>query len=387
MRVGVVTFSVSRMAGGMFESVRSLHQALSQHTTTEVFSISDAHTSEDVNVWEPLPVRICDSTFPHSLRYSPKLSGDLAEFMPDVVHVHGLWQGPSIAALKWHKSTSQPYIVSPRGMLDPWALNHSRWKKRIAGFAFENCHLRSAKCIHALCESEAQSIRRYGLTNPIAVIPNGVHLRCGDEKARHGTTVRRQSDGRRKLLFLGRIHPKKGIKELLKAWSTIPATLRSDWSLLVAGWDDGGYLPELLNQVQQLRIEKSVQFVGPKYGDSKSAIFEAADAFILPSFSEGLPMAVLEAWSFGLPVVMTSHCNLPEGFTNGAAFEIVNSNNREMTNGLESFLKLSDSQLNAMGDAGRRLVESKFTWESISDAFVEVYKWIAGEGERPSCVR
>lgn len=371
MNVSVLT-TCSRKAGGLFYSVRWLSKALANEgCNMAVFSPGDEYTEADLGVWEPLPVEV-DSSF-GSLQFSPQLRRKLAARNADLVHLHGIWMDNQWAAAQWQTKTGHPVVVSPRGMLDPWALRNSAWKKKLAGMLFANKALREATCIHALCRSEVESIRAYGLSNPVALVPNAVELPVLNQ--------REPSGAERSLLFLGRLHPKKGVAELLKAWPGF----NGGWKLVVAGWDDGGHEAGLRELAVELGVEGQVEFVGATFGEAKERLFRNVDAFVLPSFSEGLPMSVLEAWSYGLPVVMTEFCNLPEGFDAGAAIR-VKPNAESIGVGLEMLASMKDQDLSAMGAAGRALVEEKFTWPKVAADMRRVYEWCIGGGQPPECM-
>jgi poly(glycerol-phosphate) alpha-glucosyltransferase len=262
-------------------------------------------------------------------------------------------------------------------MLDPWTLQRSRWKKQLVARWFENEHLRRATCLRALNKNEAKAFRAYGLRNPIAVVPNGVDLPPDTAPA---------SSSSRTILFLGRIDAKKGIADLLHAWQRVAADpSAAEWRLQVTGWGDPGYVAAMQRLATELEIESSVTFSGPLFNDAKAAAFRDAAAFILPSFSEGLPMAVLEAWSHRLPVLMTRECNLPEGFATGAAREVTLEPG-EMSRALLDFMEAPESQRRTVGIAGRRLVERRFTWDRVAAKMHEVYAWVLGGGPPPSSV-
>ena len=189
--------------------------------------------------------------------------------------------------------------------------------------------------------------------------------------------------GRRIMLFLGRIHPKKGLMNLLQAWARLPAD--AAWQLVVAGWDQGGHQQELETFAAAHGLRDRVTFVGPLHGPVKAAAYANANAFILPSFSEGLPMTVLEAWAHGLPVLMTPACNLPEGFAEGAAAEI-STDPEMMARSLLRFMSAGDHERAAFGLHGRALAENRFNWTRIAGEMLSVYRWVAGAGPRPACV-
>jgi len=270
-------------------------------------------------------------------------------------------------------------------MLDPWAVNNASWKKRIAGALFEKQNLASARCLHALNISEAGSMRDFGLTNPIAVIPNGTDIPIDSDAAPPDWWP-----GGKVLLFIGRIHPKKGVAELIEAYAHFlraAPKYAASWRLVIAGWDDGGYEAALRGSVARHGLTDQVIFPGPIYGNQKDAALRHATAFVLPSYSEGMPMSVLEAWAYRLPVLMTDACNLPEGFAVGAAARVT-QDPAELAKQLTSLLASDSSNaLGEMGLRGRTLVEAHFGWEEIARRHAEVYAWMAlGRGDPPSDV-
>jgi poly(glycerol-phosphate) alpha-glucosyltransferase len=273
-------------------------------------------------------------------------------------------------------------------MLDPWAVKNSAWKKKIVGFLYENKHLRQAACIHALCMSEYEAVRAFGLKNPVAVIPNGVDLPELEEKHPEVDWFQNIKDGKKVLLFLGRLHPKKGLVNLLHGWAKaekLAPGKTKPWQLVIAGWEQGGHRAELERLAADLGVEHDVHCIGPQFDEQKQATLARADAFVLPSLSEGLPMAVLEAWSYGLPVVMTRQCNLPEGFACGAALETEPEPDRIAESLLDLF-SMSDTERTAMGRQGRELVKENYSWDRIGHEMAAVYKWMLGGGVAPSCV-
>ena len=410
MKVAMTTGSLSRNAGGLFESVRAMGKGLSElGMGVSVYGLRDQNWERDEEAWAPLSARAFSFVGPRALAWSPDMDATLGEALPDLIALQGLWQYSSIATRRQWRRNGTPYVISPRGMLDKWALANSRWKKVLAAFVFENAVLRDAACLHALCESEADAMRAYGLRQRIEVVPNGVEL--------VDLLTTEHTERRRMLLFLGRIHPKKGLVGALRAWAELrnsPSTIRdsAEWQFVIAGWDQGGHEAELKALSGELGLkvftfqssvlsgldddlklnscklktpspeaeDADVLFFGPAFGEEKDALLRSADAFILPSFSEGLPMSVLEAWSYGLPVVMTPECNLPEGFAKQAALEIRSGEGSfqgadfSFQQGLRTLLEMSDRERAEMGGRGRRLVEEKFTWQKVAAQMKELYE-------------
>lgn len=380
MKVAVVAPSLSRKAGGLFFSVRGLTQSMMPfgvHNT--VYGFHDEYSMEDLDAWKPLCVRAFARRGPVFFPIAHTMKKAVLESTFDILHSHGLWLYPSFVASAAQRKLRIPYVVSPHGMLEPWAIQFSWWKKKMAACLYENRHLRTASCVHALCESEYRSIRAYGLTNPVAIIPNGVDLPENIPAQREHSTQK----GKKQLLFLARIHPKKGLSELIQAWAMDkPRT----WELLIAGWDDGGHECNLIRMVADRDMADSVHFIGPVFGSAKDRVLRSADAFILPSHSEGFPLSVLEAWSYALPVIMTTQCNIPDGFRENAAIEI-QPEVHSIRNGLDSLFSMSDSDRKTLGLQGRRLVETNYAWPKLALQMIEVYRWCLGRTSEPDCMR
>jgi len=388
MRVGFLTPSVSRALGGIYEIERHLAKSLVRDTPAqvEVVGLEDEHTEQDLPEWHPLVPTVLPVIGPTNLGYSPQLGEVLDGWDIDLLHLHVLWRYTSYASLRWHRETGRPHLVTINGMLDPWAVNNARWKKRIAGWLYEHANLQEAACLQVNTEKEYRAVRDYGLDTPVAIVPNGVQLPDEDPPSSPPWTDQFSSDAN-VLLFLGRIHPKKGLRELLEAWARVHKHHggADDWVLAIIGWDDGGHQPDLEAYAQRAGLDASVFFLGPKFGADKEAAFHHADAFILPSYSEGLPMAVLEAWSYGLPVLKTSGCNLPEGFEEDAALQVAPAPDA-ISEGLSTLFAYTPQQREAMGRRGRALVERRFTWSSVAEQMYEVYRWVDGSANPPSCI-
>jgi glycosyltransferase involved in cell wall biosynthesis len=204
MRVGFLVSSVSREAGGLFQSVRGLAKAVaSTNANVQLFGFVTNRVllicrSGSRFLFRRF-VRNCVRGATPSQLLCAMLDADL-----DVLSVHDLWKYCSVASRRWHRQIGRPYVVHPHGMLESWAFRNAKGKKRIAALLYENEHLRRAACLRALSEAEAESIRAYGLRNPISVIPNGVDLPNLRE-----SNAKTQSENGKTFLYLGRLHPKK----------------------------------------------------------------------------------------------------------------------------------------------------------------------------------
>ncbi|OOY06989.1 MULTISPECIES: glycosyltransferase [unclassified Thioclava] len=292
-----------------------------------------------------------------------------------ILHVHGIWAPYLAAGQRTARRAGIPIVISPHGMLDPWALTQGKLKKRIALASYEGKNLANASCIHALNSAEADAVRNLLPAARIAVIPNGVSLpsvQRSDEKAD------------KVLLFLGRIHPKKGILDLVEGFS-LAGSFADGWRLIIAGWDDGGHRKDVEERVKALGLEDRISVPGPAFGKQKSQLLSNATAFALTSYSEGLPMSILEAWSYSLPVLMTPECNLSIGGPAGAAV-LCNAGPRAVANGLVKLFSMNHTARVRMGEAGRKLVEQQFSWPNITSQFESLYAWLNGVEEKPDFV-
>jgi glycosyltransferase involved in cell wall biosynthesis len=264
-------------------------------------------------------------------------------------------------------------------MLEPWAWGHHAWKKRPVWQLLERKNLASAALLHATSEQEAQSFRDRGLRVPIAIIPNGVELPGYDEP----NTGHCPTSSKRTLLFLSRIHPKKGLSMLLEAWAKVRP---SGWNLKIVGPDEGGHRKELEKQATSLGLADVVSFHDAVRGkDAKSALFREASLFVLPTHSENFGIAVAEAMAHGLPVITT----------HGAPWQLLETEQcgwwvpvsvAGLAAALDDATRQSPESLAEMGARGRAVVAERFGWDGIARQFIDCYRWLLGEGSKPDCV-
>lgn len=382
MRLFVLNLSLSRHGGGIFTVIKELYQSKiirkSIYSDINFSGYLDKYSSEDsklffgvVNNFK-VPIKGLNKIL-YSLELKKFLFREVSE--NDIIHLHSLWIYLSILSSNLQKMKNVRKVISTHGMLDEWALKNAGFKKQIALRLFEKKNLNTADCIHALCEQEYKDIRKIAPKTPVALIPNGIYLPLNEDKLSKNKT--------KTLLFISRIHPKKGLKNLLLAWSHLKP---SNWKLVITGPDENNHLEELLNLSSELGINDIVEFTGPKFGEEKEFLLKTSHAFILPSFSEGLPMSILEAWSYKLPVIMTPYCNLPDGYKYNAAIKI-EPNKDSIVQGLERLLSMSESEMSKVGNNGYELVKEKYTWDSVAEQMIQLYDWVAGKIKKPKFVR
>jgi len=304
-----------------------------------------------------------------SLDFARAIDRRIAEF--DVVHVHAVWNFPTWWTMRAARRAGVPYMVAPQGSFEPWALGQNRWGKRVYGGLTEIPLLRRATWLQALTTAEAAQFRRTGLEAPSVIVPNGIDPRMFDRPAPPLAQRFGLPEGARTLLFLSRLHPKKGLDVLAEAFARLVAT-RPEVTLVVAGHDAGsGYGDEFRSMIARHGIEARCRLLGEVKGADKFEILLGADAFVLPSRSEGLPVAAIEAMGAGLPVVITPGCNLPEVAEEGAGL-VVPLEPEALAGALEEVFA-NPARAREMGMRGRRLVRERFAWEVIARQLLGIY--------------
>lgn len=328
---------------------------------------------------------------PRFLFYSPQMeqeaAGELGQSF-DVIHQHGLWTGISRVSNRWCENAKGIKVISPHGFLQSWSLNSSKWKKKLAFYGYEKQNLTGATCLHATAAAEINDFRKFGLVNPIALIPNGISYDWIESQGNANLFKEKFRIPREKrmVLFLSRITPKKGILMLLKSLAIIK-NLLTDWIIVIAGTDEQNHRREIEKVILEYKLNDTVLLLGPLFGQDKRDAFEATDIFVLPSYSEGFPIIVLEALGAGVPVLTTKASPWEElvRFKCGWWSEI---NIDSLTHSLIDAISLSQPELEIMGKYGRDLVASRYTWERISQQIMVLYNWLAFQsGSQPEFLR
>lgn len=311
---------------------------------------------------------------PDALYFAPELKRMAKELVStaDIVHGHGLYVGTNFCFGVESRRQRKPLVYHPHGFLEPWILKRSRWKKRLVHWLFEDENFRYVRLWRALTQKEAGQIRELGIRAPIAVIPNGVDLNEFPPPADPAAAVETPlipglAKTRPRVLFLSRIHPKKGLDMLLPAWRGLEKE-RREWELVVAGPDDSGYAAQVQRLARALEIDAEVRFTGPVAGRARAALLYSADLFVLPSYSEGFSMAILEAMACGLPVLATRNCNFPQLTQCGAGWEC-DAESESVANALREALTASEAERKQRGSNARRLIDQRYAWPVVLKDF------------------
>lgn len=309
---------------------------------------------------------------------SPSMFKGLADAAQhiDIVHNHGLWLMPNIYASLAAKRHNRNLIISPHGMLSPWALGYSRFKKRAMWYAAQKWAINAANCLHATADIEYKELRELGLSAPVAIIPNGVDL----PRLSPNLVYR----PRRQLLFLARIHEIKGVDILLRAWSRLES-LFIDWDLCVTGPDNGGYLEKMKMLAYELRL-KRVRFTGPVLGTDKSTLFFSSDLYVLPTHSENFGLTVAEALAHGLPAITTKGAPW-QGLVEKGCGWWIDIEEDALVQALKEAMNTDPDKLLGMGKTGKEWIKNEFSWQSVGERMHITYEWLISSGKPPAWVR
>lgn len=289
---------------------------------------------------------------------------------PQVVHIHALWSPWLLTAYLWARLHRVPVVWSPHGMLTPWALSQRRLKKWLALWMYQWWGLRGATLLHVTAPSEEEDVRRLRLPNPVAEIPLGVVV---PERM-----PRRRAEPIRTALFLSRVHPKKGLFDLIEAWAALRP---KGWRLRIAGPSSGRHAEEVIARARAAGLgEQEVRYLGPVYGAEKDALFAMASVFVLPTYSENFGAVVLEALAQGCPVVTTRETpwRVLEEQRCGWWIEV---GVPALIQTLKRVFALSEKELLDCGKRGYVLARKSYSWSAIGLLSEDAYGRVLAKGE------
>lgn len=375
--------------GGPAVSVPKLAQGIAHHGfeswmfSLDYDNLGPMNTLEDIRSFS-VPTRPLNRFFrgesKRALLKLRKISKPVS-----VVHNHGIWMAPNRYARYAATAHDKPFVVSPRGMLSEWSLSYKSQKKLLAWHLYEKKNLEYADLFHATSQEEAEAIRRAGFSKtPIVVIPNGVDL---PEKSQTIPRSFLEKDypelkDKKWVLFLSRIHAKKGIDDLVWAWSQVAKEF-SDWHLILAGPDLTGYREHVQKLVLDLEIPRSVTMTGSLTGSKRLASLCNCEVLVLPSHNENFGLVVAEALSFSKPVITTRGTPWKE-LENSQSGWWIEKDPENLKCTLREALTLTHKAREQMGRRGYALVQEKYTWESMAKEMARAYRWLLNQGPPPA---
>ena len=308
------------------------------------------------------------------------VSGDIraiaASMGPDIVHDNGIWLPCNHKAAQAAKTSGAKLVVSTRGMLEPWCLSHHRIRKTVAWYLYQSRDLKTAAALHATSPAEVATIRNLGFTQPALQLPNGV-----TPPDSIPTPLQRSSSKR--LVFIGRIHPVKGLAHLLQAWNEVrPA----GWTLDLFGPVENGHDREINELISTHKLQESVSLKGALSNNDKWVELSSASAFVLPSFTENFGIVVAEALLAGTPVLTTTGTPWQDMTKHGCGWWET-PDVKGMSSGLKNLMACSDQALIEMGERGRQWMQEDFLWDRIGRNMLKSYEWLLTNDAQPDCIR
>lgn len=386
----VLTFitSISLKGGGPSRSVPMLAKGLAEvgvDVTLMTFRTEDmnTHALEGTNVklkvWEPgTPMKEIETFI-------------LAEGF-ELIQLQSMWAWSYHQVARLARKHGIPYIVTPRGMLEPWSLAQKKWKKKVALMVYQMKDMQRAAAIFTTAEMEAQHVRELGVRVPRSIIPNGIET--------DGYGCRTSMEGvKRQILFLSRVHEKKGIELLIDAFARLHNDFK-EWTVVIVGNGEPEYIESLKQRVKSLSLQNYIKIMPPVFGDAKTQLYQESAIFCLPSYSENFGMVIAEAMSCGVPAITTNGTpwQLLNGdcTTMGASLSMLGDDKRtgwcidltveNLEKTLREAMTLDACELYEMGQKGSRMINENFNYRSVARKTKDLYKWILGEGEMPGFV-
>ena len=423
MKILHMVADIAPRSGGPTRSIKGLCRCLSNHSVDiTLFVHSPEHPFHN-----PGTVRFRKGRGLDLRTIRKDAEAVIDEVRPDIVHLHGLWMLANHIDARVCRRMNVPYVIAPRGMLEPWSLRAKKWKKRLALWLYQRRDLKRAVALHATAESEAEQFRALGFKQPIIISPNGVDL----PETMPERTMR--EDGKRTILFLSRIHPKKGLLELVEAWHLLrPSSGRNDefkngnrdgagricsraniplssaWHVEYAGPDYGGHLHAVQKRIRELGVDEDFTYLGDLNDQDKWGAYRRADLFVLPTYSENFGIVVAEALAAGVTVITTKGapwaelegacvgtCDTTCGVAASGRVKVgsgrcgwwIDIGVEPLAEALKEAMGLSDEERREMGENGGRLVAAKYTWPAIAEQMKAAYAWILEGGDTPPYVR
>jgi glycosyltransferase involved in cell wall biosynthesis len=366
VRTGGPAHSVSNLAAATMRSGRGTAEIISPETPRDGARAEIDPLAKVRYVPTPQRTFSCGRQLFRTLRQA-------AEQPDTLLHMHLMWRGHFVAAAHYARRAGRPYLVSPRGTLEPWCLEYRGGRKRVFWKLLERRRLMGAAALHATSAMEAENLQRLLPGKPIAVVPNGLIL---------PTLPPRPTGGRqRTALFLSRIHPKKGLPLLIEAWSQVRPV---DWRLLIVGPDELNHAQQCRELGQRLGVADAIEFRDSVSGQAKWDLYQQADLFVLPTLSENFGIVVAEALAAETPVLTTTAAPWEElnsrrcGFWAEPTVESIALELRKAT-------QQPREELREMGARGRALVSEKYSLDATINDMLAVYEWALHGGAQPAC--
>lgn len=355
--------SIDRIAGGTSTYMQVLGKELGKLAEVHIIT----HASEN-----PLPISNCEihnvSVYnPINSRFKNEVSKLFDVINPDLVHVNCCWMPACAFIQQMAQKRNIKVVLTPHGMLEPWIIKRHYWTRKLpALLLYQKAAIQNADCLQATAESEKENLLKLGYNSNIKIVKLGIDA--------ESITMKTSWKKNKQLLFLSRVHVKKGINYLIEAVDILREDLQG-YKILVAGEGDADYVASLKQQIMDKGLQDIIQLIGGVYGNKKWELFQTSDFFVLPTHSENFGLAIAESLASGTPVITTvgTPWNDLHSSNAGAWIEI---GTQPLVETLRRFLSLSDEELESMGKNGRKLIETKYSARVMAEEMMEVYQSI-----------
>lgn len=380
MKICIFIEDIDKTGGGPSRSVPILAKGLSRIGVDVTLLYQE---SEDMNFHLLEGTTVKSKILPRGVS-SKQLEKVILSEKFDFIHIQMVWMPIYHKVAKICQKHKIKYATSTRGTLEPWCYNEDpnffrRMKKMLAMMIYQRNDIEQAKFVLATADMEADSIKRNGIKTPIAVIPNGIEV--DDYPCRSKTFANRK----KQILFLSRIHPKKGIEYLIEAWKIVMKKY-PDWSVVIVGNGEKSYISSLISKIELEGLTSCMQIFPPAFGDEKYKLYSESQLFVFPTYSENFGMVIAEAMSVGLPVITTK----------GTPWEILNQTKsgwwidlsiNNLTASLEDALSRPSEELFDMGQKASQVVRKNFEFMDVAERMMKAYEWALGLIDKPDFIR
>ena len=357
--------SMSLKDGGTTTYIQELAPELGNLVDLHVCALGNL---EDCIRLENATVHTIEVSLKHIFRMKRQWMALLDDIKPDIVHINCCWMPQCALVQRWTRQCQKlsiinyklPILLTPHGMLEPWIVKRHYWTKKVpAILLYQKWAVKDANVIVATAEEEKKHIAELGWNDNIAMLPNGINVSAIDMK----TQWKRPKD----LLFMSRLHPKKGLEMLLEALKDVDAL-----SLKIAGGGDAAYVQSLKDLATSLGLNERVSFLGTVFGEEKWQEIRKSDIVVLPSYSENFGLIVAEALASGTPVLTTTGTPWKSIEERQCGWH-VEPNMMCIKDALISALSLSEEEMEDMGKRARILIEDKFDVKVLAANLYKLY--------------
>ena len=373
MKILSFVSSLDLSSGGPSRSVPMLAKGLAElGVDITLMTIRSENMNTHALEGTTVKLKVLESTFSRK---------EIAKYLEDerfeLIQIQSMWDLPYHKVMVEARRLGIPYIVTPRGMLEPWSLSQKKWKKKLAWWLYQRNDVQKSACVFTTAKMEADHVSNLGITTCKAVIPNGIETDAYPCK----TSV---EGVKKQVLFLSRVHVKKGIELLFEAWKRLHSDY-VDWQLLVIGNGETEYIHSLENRVESLGLKDCIKILPPVFGEAKIKVYQESALFCLPSFSENFGMVIAEAMSCGTPVITTTNCpwEILNETSTGWCIDLSVDN---LERALRDAMGMDANALYDMGQRASKLIYDNFGYRSVTRRTLQLYEWLLGGGEKPEFV-